>query len=95
MKTERIVEELEQVAHRLGFEVRREKGNFRGGRCTVEGEEIIMLNKRHLPEVQMVVLAHSLRDAPLDTVYLKPVVRKALEEAWAQEEATEESAHAE
>lgn len=95
METKQIVEELKQAAYQLGYEVRVEKGNFRGGRCSVEGETIIMLNKRHLPAVQLTVLADTLRDVPIDTVYLKPAVRRALEEAWAQSDAeTEETSHA-
>jgi hypothetical protein len=56
-------------------------------------EEIIMLNKRHHPERQLVVMAEALRDAPLDTVYLKPAVRQALKETWA-DAASEEASHA-
>jgi len=84
MKTTTILEELEQAASQLGFVIRKEKGNFRGGVCSVDGEAIIMLNKRHIPDVQLVVLADSLREAPIDTIYLKPAVRDALEEAWHQ-----------
>ncbi len=82
MKTEHIIEELEDAARRLGAELRREKGDFRGGRCTIEGEMVVLLNKRHPPEVRLSVLAESLRDMPVDTVYLKPSVRAALEEEW-------------
>jgi hypothetical protein len=92
METTAIIEELEDVAERLGLEVRAEKGNFRGGRCVVGEEEIIMLNKNHLPETQLVVFANALREAPLDTIYLKPAVRTALEEAWALDESTPEEA---
>ena len=84
MKTEQIIEELKKAAQQLGFEVRMEKGNFRGGRCMVGGEEIIMLNKRHLPEAQLIVLADSLRDLPIESVFLRPAVRTALEDAWEQ-----------
>jgi len=93
MDTSAILDELEDVARRLGFEVRAEEGNFRGGRCVVGDEEIIMLNKNHLPETRLVVLADALRDAPLDTIYLKPAVRTALEEAWALDD-TAETTHA-
>jgi hypothetical protein len=86
MDTTAVIEELEDVAHRLGIEVRSEAGNFRGGRCVVDGEEIIMLNEHDLPETQLVVLAEALRDAPLDTIYLKPAVRRALEEAGSDPE---------
>ncbi|HHP7239623.1 hypothetical protein [Longibacter sp.] len=92
MKTTTVLEELEQAAEQLGYVVRREKGNFRGGVCTIDGEAIIMLNKRHIPDVQLVVLADSLRDAPVDTIYLKPAVRDALEDAWAQLDAREVAA---
>jgi hypothetical protein len=94
MDTSQIIDELEDVARRLGLEVRTEKGNFRGGRCTVGDETIIMLNKRHLPEVQLAVLAESLREAPLDTVYLKPAVRRALEEVWAEQDQADAEADA-
>ena len=92
MNTTKILEELEQAARQLGFVVRKEKGNFRGGICTVEGESIIMLNKRHIPDVQLVVLADTLREAPIDTIYLKPAVRDALEDAWDQLDAGEADA---
>jgi tRNA(Ser,Leu) C12 N-acetylase TAN1 len=92
MDTTAIIEELEDVASRLGVEVRSEPGNFHGGRCVVEGEEIIMLNENDLPETQLVVLAEALREAPLDTIYLKPTVRRALEEAWV-EDASAEASH--
>jgi hypothetical protein len=94
MNTTTIIDELEDVAQRLGFEVRIEKGNFRGGRCIMGGEELIMLNKRHQPETQLVVMATALRDAPLDTIYLKPAVREALEDTWAALDAeSEEASH--
>lgn len=89
MKTTTVLAELEQAAEQLGYVVRKEKGNFRGGVCTVDGDAIIMLNKRHIPDVQLVVLADSLRDAPIDTIYLKPAVRDALEDAWDQLDARE------
>ncbi len=91
METTAIIEELKQAARQLGLEVRAEKGNFRGGRCTVDGETIVMLNKRHLPETRLRVLADALRDAPMDTVYLKPAVREALEDVW--NDSSEETAH--
>ncbi len=84
MKTETILDALKDAAGRLGLTVREEKGNFQGGRCVVEGEEIVMLNKRHLPEVRLSVLARSLRQAPVDAIYLRPAVRQALENLWQQ-----------
>lgn len=96
MDTTTIIEELEDAAERLGLEVRTENGNFRGGRCSVDGEELLMINKRHQPETQLVVIAEALREAPLDTIYLKPAVRQALEDTWAATDAaSEEASHVE
>jgi len=86
-----IIEELKDVAARLGVEVRSAPGNFHGGRCVVDDEEIIMLNENDLPETQLVVLAEALREAPLDTLYLKPAVRRALEDAWTDAASAEAS----
>lgn len=84
MKTETILGALKDAAGRLGLAVREEKGNFQGGRCVVAGEPVVMLNKRHLPEVRLSVLARALRSEPVDTVYLRPAVRQALEDLWRQ-----------
>ena len=82
MKTEHIINALEDVLHQFGVEVRWEKGRFQGGRCTINGEDLIMLNKHHPPEVHLAILAESLRDLPMDTVFLRPAVREAVETIW-------------
>lgn len=89
MKTEQIVEELKEAAEQLGLRVRTEKGNFRGGRCVVGSEETIMLNKHHLPEAQLVVLAECLREPGIDQIFLRPAVRKAMEDVWRRNETIE------
>lgn len=82
MKTQKIVQELEEAAKKLGLEIRKGKGSFRGGLCTISGQETIVLNKLHVPEVHLTILAESLKEMPLDTLDLKPAVIKALEDAW-------------
>ena len=84
MKTPQIVKELEEAAEQLGVRVRREKGNFRGGFCMRNEEEFLMLNRVHPPEVHLAILAEAMRTMDVDSVYLKPLVRQALEDAWAR-----------
>lgn len=86
MNLPQIIGELSEVAPQLGLAVRMEKGRFAGGLCTVNGEQLIVLNKRHPPERQFAVLAGALRGLPLDDVYLKPGVRRALEKAWERQD---------
>ena len=84
MKIDQVIKELESAVEQLGLRVRREKGNFRGGYCVRNDEEVLMLNRVHPPEVHLAVLADALRTMDVDKVYLKPVVRQALEDAWAR-----------
>ena len=79
-----MVKAFEEAAGQLGVEVRRARGSFRGGLCTVDGQQVIMLNKMHPPEAHMAILAESLRALPTDTIFLRPAVRHALEDLWAQ-----------
>ena len=87
MKPQQIVEALEEAVQQLGVEVRRERGNFRGGLCTVGDETVVVLNKRRPAEAHLAILADALRALPIDEVYLRPAVRDALEEAWAARDA--------
>jgi hypothetical protein len=84
MKVQHIVQALEEAARQLGVRVRRERGGFRGGRCKVGEEEVIVLNKSHPPEAHLAILAESLRDLPVDTIFVRPAVRKALEDVWSR-----------
>jgi hypothetical protein len=87
MKPQQIVEALEEAVRQLGVEVRRERGSFRGGLCTVGDARVVVLNKRRPVEAHLAVLAEALRALPADEVYLRPAVRDAVEEAWAAREA--------
>lgn len=92
MKTEHVVKALEEVVRQFGLEVRWEKGHFRGGRCTVNGDDLIMLNKHHPSEVHLTILAESLRDLPIDRIFLRPAVREAVEAAWLRRPETSQEA---
>lgn len=83
MKPPALVNALEEAHRKLGVPIRRERGTFRGGRCTVDGENVMVLNKMHPAEAQMAILAESLHTLPHDQLYIRPAVRAALEDAWA------------
>lgn len=82
MKTHLLVQALEEASEQLGVRVRKEKGSFRGGLCKLGNEQVVMLNKRQPPEQHVAVLADSLRQLPIDTIFIKPSVRKALDTLW-------------
>ena len=85
MKPEQLIKELEAELTKLGVRVRREKGNFKGGWCVVNDEECLMINRRQSAAVQFSILADAIRTLPLDSVYIKPKLRAALEDHWERE----------
>lgn len=82
MKTENLLLELEQLVERLGYTIRKEKGTFRGNSCIIEGDKLVVLNKKKPKQQQVGMLARVLKDKDLQDMYIKPVVRKQLEELW-------------
>ncbi len=82
MKNERFLDELEQITNELGYRIRKEKGNFRGDSCVLEGQKLIMLNKNHPVEYNISLLAGFLAKKNLENLYVKPAVRKNLESLW-------------
>lgn len=84
MKPEKLVMELEEVVQSLGYRIRKEKGNFRGGSCILEGESLIMLNKNQPLDTQAVTLAKLIQSLDHVSVFIKPAVRKELDEIWAR-----------
>ncbi len=80
MKTDRFLSELEKIVEDLGYTLRREKGSFRGGFCVLEGDKIVMINKMYPTEVHVGQIVRFLKHQNLDDRYLKPAVRKELEE---------------
>lgn len=81
MKPEALVRELERLAHAAGFEVRTERGRFRGGRCRLEGHRLVVLNRQHPPETNAALLAAALAGADLTGVFVPPALRTLIEEA--------------
>lgn len=79
-----LVQALTDAVERLGVRVRRERGPFQSGLCTVEDETVVVLNRQHPPEAHLAALAEALRALPADEVYLRPAVRDALEALWAE-----------
>lgn len=93
MKPAAVAAELEEALGRLGVRVRRERGAFRSGLCSVGGADVVVLNRAHPPEAQLAALAAALRSLPgADGLYLRPAARAALDDAPAWEAPDEDEA---
>lgn len=86
MKPEKVVLELEALAEAIGYSIRKEKGSFVSDHCVISGEKCIVLNTRRTVESQIGALARVLqRDPATEQTFIKPSVRKLLDEFWAKE----------
>lgn len=82
MKPDKLILELEQLVEQAGYTIRKERGTFRGDHCIVEGDKFVVINKNKPVQQQIGLLARVLHDKKLEDVYIKPAVRKHLEELW-------------
>jgi len=54
--TKKVLERLEDILSSLGYLIRYEKGNFKGGFCMLEHQRLVMINKFYTLEGKINVL---------------------------------------
>ncbi len=79
-----LLEHLEEVAARLGVELRYEHLGTHGircdgGYCRVAGKPLILLNSRDSKRRKILVLARSLRKLDLEGIFIAPGIRRIIE----------------
>lgn len=82
MKPDKLIIELEELVEQAGYTIRKERGTFRGDHCIMEGDKLVVINKNKPVQQQIGLLARVLHDKQLQDIYIKPAVRKHLEELW-------------
>jgi hypothetical protein len=84
---EALLEELKDIAGRLGVEVREERllrevgYRVRSGSCRVRQKDLILLDRDLPVSTQVDILALELGSRRLDDIYLSPAARRLLEGA--------------
>jgi hypothetical protein len=86
-----MLAELEEVADRLGFKIRYEKGNFEGGYCILKESRLLVVNSRNEIERRIIIVAKSLKQIGIDDVFIKPNVREIIEKESKRRLANEET----
>lgn len=84
MKVEKLLLELESVCEKAGYTIRKERGAFRGDQCIIEGDNLVVINKNRPAETQAAILAKVIRRFDPDDLFIKPAVRRELEDIWAR-----------
>lgn len=74
-----LYDELMDVAGKLFSDLRKEEGLFKTGSCTVNGQRVMVVNKRQPIEERIEALAKEIALLGAENHYLKPVVRAEVE----------------
>jgi len=76
---EALVGELEQVAHKLGIQVRYEDCGGRGGMGLLRGRRVIFVDEGKPPLDRAAVIASCLAQIDLEALFIPPRVREFIE----------------
>jgi hypothetical protein len=79
MKISLLLQELEELAERLGWEIRYEKGDFHSNSCQKDNQRLIIIQKGASEGERATHLARILGQEELDSVFLLPRVRDFLD----------------
>jgi hypothetical protein len=82
MKIEKLLLELESICEKAGYIIRKERGAFRGDQCIFEGDNLVVINKNRPVESQAAILAKVIRRFNPEDLFIKPAVRRELEDIW-------------
>ena len=78
-KQELIINELIDVFKNIGYEVRIEKGSFKGGCCLLREQQLFLLNKNIEPAKKISFFARNLADLGIENIFVKPEIREIIE----------------
>ena len=78
-KQELIIDELIEVFKNIGYEVRVEKGSFKGGFCLLREQKLFLLNKNIEPAKKIGFLAKNLSELGIEDIFVKPEIREIIE----------------
>jgi hypothetical protein len=79
-----LLTDLEELTGQLGIQLRYEKGDFDGGYCIMKEQKMLVVNKRLQDGRKAAVLAYALSEFGLEAVFVKPAVRKYIEDELAR-----------
>ena len=77
-KKEILIKELIEVYEQIGFKVRTEKGNFKGGFCLLREQKLLLLNRNLEQDKKIGFLLKNLSELNTEEVYLKPAIRELI-----------------
>lgn len=81
---EYLLNQLEELAGRLGIAIRYENLNAEestgaGGLCRLKGKYVLIIHSQTTAKEKVRIITESLKQFPISDLYVKPIIRKLLE----------------
>ena len=78
-KKELLIQELIELINQTGYEVRIEKGSFKGGFCLLRESKVLLINKNLEQDKKINFLLKNLSEIGTDEIFIKPNIREMLD----------------
>lgn len=72
------VDELLEIAERIGIQVRFERGYFLSGSCSLDDQSMIIINRKLSLDSRIQVLLKELSGRDLEDVFIRPDLREKI-----------------
>lgn len=84
MNDDLVIQQLEELAGRLGIAIRYENLNAEessgtGGLCRLKGNYVLILHSQATAKEKVRIITEALRQFPIGEFYVKPLIRELLE----------------
>ena len=84
MNNELLLNELEELAGKLGIAIRYENvygedSSGSGGLCRLKGEYVLIIHTQATVQEKIRIILEAVKPFPIGDVYVKPVIRELLE----------------
>jgi hypothetical protein len=74
-----LIEELIEIFGKVNYNVRIEKGMFKGGCCLLREQNLFLLNKNLSQDKMISFLVKNLAEIGVDDIFLKPNIREMID----------------
>ena len=81
MKNKELLEEFHLLAEKLEIKIMKGKGDFSGGGCVVNNENVIVINNNKPIEQRLNTLAGCFKEYNLEGLYIIPALREYIDNA--------------
>ena len=79
MKNKELLEEFHLLAEKLEIKILKGTGDFLGGSCIVNNEQVIVINKSKPIEQRLNTLASCFNQCDLEGIFLLPALREYID----------------